>query len=512
MKTVSSSVFLLVLCLIVSGTVFVQPANAAKNVILLIGDGMGFQVMSILMTHEKARLLSGEGRNEKGTGIFTRLMGGASAGFVKTNPLGYIVTDSAAAATAIACGKKTLPEVLGKDSKGNSLKSVLNHAQDKGRKTGLVSTHCITDATPGAFYANVTSRNEQAEIANQLIATGVDVALGGGLKYFIPQSTAVSDYSSDMAESVKANSGYGGASGRKDNINLIEESKLKGYKLVHNKTELDDISVSGDEKLLGLFSPHHMSFEIDRKTFDHWQPSLNQMTEKALSVLDKSENGFFLMVEGASIDSAGHYNDAAAILGEMQAFAAAVETCLEYAKNHKDTLVVVTADHETGIPAFSYKKLRREAREVSFTGGETWKEHYDTIRLSDALIIDKQKMSFKNMFYSSKRDPQKLLDFMKKYTAYDYTLEMAKAAFEKMPERGSAVNFSDPLYDFASAGTIYFCNKIARGLSTQSGVVWATGHHGGTPVPIFAVGKGATAVRGFHDNTWISHYLRSVIR
>ena len=512
MKSFSPFIFLLALCLFVSGTIFANSAEAAKNVILLIGDGMGFQVMSILMTHEKARILSGEARNEKGAGVFTRLLGSAPTGFVKTNPLGYIVTDSAAAATAIACGKKTLPEVLGKDSKGNSLKSVLNHAQDKGKKTGLVSTHCITDATPGAFYANVTSRNEHPEIARQLLATGVDIALGGGLKYFIPQTADVSDYSKDLADTIKADSGYGGASGRKDNINVIEEAKLKGYKIVHSKDDLEQVSVDKNDKLLGLFSSHHMSFEIDRKTFDQWQPSLNQMTEKALSVLDKSNDGFFLMVEGASIDSAGHYNDAATIIGEMQAFAAAVETCLEYAKTHKDTLVVVTADHETGIPAFSYKKLRRKPMKQPFINGEVWKEHYDTLKLSDALILDKQKMSFMKMFYASKRQPAKLLELMKKYTAFDYTLEMAEIAYEKMPARDSAVNFSDPLYEFATSATIYHCNKIARGLSTQSGVVWATGHHGGTPVPIFAVGKGAAAVRGLHDNTWIAHYLRSVMR
>ena len=127
-------------------------------------------------------------------------------------------------------------------------------------------------------------------------------------------------------------------------------------------------------------------------------------------------------------------------------------------------------------------------------------------------ILDKQKMSFMKMFHRSKRDPAKLVEFMKKHTAFDYTLEMAKLAYEKMPARDSTVDFSDPLYELATSGTIYHCNKIARGLFTQSGVSWATGHHGGTPVPIFAVGKGAAAVRGLHDNTWISHYLRSVIR
>jgi alkaline phosphatase len=141
-----------------------------------------------------------------------------------------------------------------------------------------------------------------------------------------------------------------------------------------------------------------------------------------------------------------------------------------------------------------------------------WNEHYDTVLYNDALILDKQRLSFMTMFYRSKNDPAKLLEFMKEYTAYDYTLEMAKIAYEKMPARDSSVNFSDPLYDYAASGTIYYCNKIARGLSTQSGIVWATGHHGGSPVPIFAVGKGSTAVRGLHDNTWICNYLKSMIR
>ena len=492
--------------------VSVQSVLAAKNVILCIGDGMGYQAVSLLMTHEKARLLNGNGENVPGTGVFQKLMATAPTGFVKTSPLGFIVTDSAAAATAIACGKKTLPEVLGKDGQGNALKSVLKYAQEKGRKTGLVSTHCITDATPGAFYANVTSRNEQDVIASQLIESGVDVALGGGLKYFIPQDDDISSYSKIMSDSIKADSGYGGASGRRDNVNLVEEAKLKGYEFVLDKDELAKAKVGKDGKLLGLFSSHHMSFDLDRRNFDTWQPSLDGMTQKALSVLNKNDDGFFLMVEGASIDSAAHYNDAATMLGELQAFAAAVETCLEFARNHKDTLVVVTADHETGIPAFAYKKLRHEPRTQTFTNGDLWKEHYDMNEYTNALLLDKQQISFVRLLHRANRDPQKLVQLMKEFTGYDYDLNRATITMADMPSRDSAIDYNDPIYEFSTSGTIWQCGRLARTISPETGVTWASGHHGGTPVPIFAVGKGSSAVRGLHDNTWICHYLKSVIR
>lgn len=499
-------------CLLLIFVLSVQPVTAAKNVILLIGDGMGFQAISILMTYEKAQLLSGKGRDEKGTGVFTKLMATAPTGFLKTNPLRYVVTDSAAAATAMACGKKTLPTVLGKDGKGNPLKSVLKYAQDMGKKTGLVSTHCITDATPGGFYAQVTTRNDHHIVAQQLLATGVDVALGGGLKYFIPASADVAAFSADMAAAVKANGGYGGSSGRKDNLNLVEEAKLKGYKIVHNETQLSEVFLNKNDKLLGLFSPHHMSFEIDRRTLDKWQPSLDTMTEKALSTLDKHEEGFFLMVEGASIDSAGHYNDAAAILGETKAFAAAVETCLDYAKKDGDTLVIVTADHETGIPAFSYKKLRTQPAKQPFVDGDEWEQGYDSIAYDRPLVLDGQKLSFMRMFYRANRDPEKLFADMKKYTDYEYDLDMAKIALGKRLAPDEKVHYDDPMYEYYKANTIYFCGKIARTLTAQTGVTWATGHHGGTPVPIFAAGKGANAVRGLHDNTWIHYYIRSMLR
>ncbi len=286
-----------VVTMVILFTLFlVQPLMAAKNVILCIGDGMGFQAIAALMTHEKAQLFSGKASQEKGVGVFRKLLATAPTGFIKTNPLGYIVTDSAAAATAIACGKKTLPEMLGKDGKGNPLTSVLDYAQETGRKVGLISTHCITDATPGGFYANVSSRNYQDKIAEQLIKTGVDVALGGGLKYFIPQGDKVENYSTVMANSLKADSGYGGASGRRDGLNVIEEAKLKGYTLVLDKDELKNAHIGKHGKLLGLFSSHHMAFEIDRRNFDTWQPSLSAMTDKALSVLEKGDQGFFLMV------------------------------------------------------------------------------------------------------------------------------------------------------------------------------------------------------------------------
>lgn len=508
----SRSYGLFVLSVIVVLIAAVQPVLAAKNIILCVGDGMGYQAIGALMTHEKAQLLNGNATDEEGRGIFQKLMATSSTGFLKTNPLGYIVTDSAAAATAIACGKKTLPEVLGKDGRGNDLESVLKHAQKKGRKTGLISTHCITDATPGAFYANVISRNMQDKIAEALIETEVDVALGGGLKYFIPQNDEVGNYSKVMGDSIKADSGYGGASGRRDSVNLIEEAKAKGYTVVVDKEQLADADISGDRKLLGLFSSHHMAFEVDRQHFDTWQPSLNTMTKKALNILEKNDDGFFLMVEGASIDSSEHYNDAGTMLGEIRAFAAAVETCVNYAKTHRDTLVIVTADHETGIPAFVYKKLRREAKKQTFVDGKVWKENYDMNVYANSLLLDEQKISFVRLLHRANKSPEKLVELMKKHTGYDYDIERARIAMADMPARDSAIDYADPIYEFGKSGTIWRCGRLSRTISPQTGIVWATGHHGGTPVPMFGLGKGSKAVRGLHDNTWICQYLKSVIR
>ena len=201
---------------------------------------------------------------------------------------------------------------------GSFCKTLLELAEEKGMSTGLVATSTITHATPASFAAHVRSRGSQAEIAEQYIESGAEVFLGGGREFFIPQDQE--------------------GSSRKDDRNLIEEFENVGYDYVSTVEEMQN---SDSDKLLGLFANSGMDSE-------NRTPTLEEMTNTALSKLQSNENGFFLMVEGSQIDWGGHGNDSEYVIREMKDFDNAVKAALEYAEKDGETLVVLTADHETG--------------------------------------------------------------------------------------------------------------------------------------------------------------------
>ena len=288
-----------------------MPASEAKaeNVIILIGDGMGFGQMTAARIYKGAPLCMDEF---------------SYTGFVSTypdDPVEKWVTDSAAAGTAIAAGVKTYNAAISVDGKKRPVKTILEYAQEHGKATGLVTTTRITHATPAVFAAHNPNRDAEDEIAADILAHNVTVLLGGGSRHFLPTN-------------LKGK--------RTDGLNLVERAKSMGYRYVETAAEMAAVS-SG--KLLGLFKAGHMSYEIDRPATE---PSLAQMTQKALELLDDDPDGFFLMLEGGRIDHACHAHDGAAAIRDTLAFDEAVRVAFTYALRNRDTLVIVTADHETG--------------------------------------------------------------------------------------------------------------------------------------------------------------------
>ncbi|MDZ4803465.1 MAG: alkaline phosphatase [Candidatus Eisenbacteria bacterium] len=279
-------------------------ARSPKNLILLIGDGFGPAYATL------ARAVAG-----RELVLDAYLVGSAG-----TAALDSRVTDSAAAATALACGLTTLNGAIAVDSAGVSRRTILEAAEARGMSTGLVTTSRITHATPACFGAHHVSRNEENEIASQMLASGVDLLLGGGSRQFHPLPAAA----------------------HQDQRDLLAEAASDGFHLVTTNTELES-AASG--RLLGLFGPSHMSYVLDR---DDSEPSLPAMTRVALDRLSRDPDGFFLMVEGGRIDHAGHDNDPAAAVAEVLEFDSAFNTVLDWSRRDGQTLVVVTADHETG--------------------------------------------------------------------------------------------------------------------------------------------------------------------
>ncbi len=297
-------IFLLVLFIIVSICLNCGfNNNKPENIIILIGDGMGVAQITAAKTVRGSLHME----NFKHVALAT------------THALDQYLTDSAAAATAIATGYRTNNGHISVLPDNTPLRTVLQEARDRGKKTGLVATASITHATPAAFAAHVPSRTMQTEIADHLVENGVDVLFGGGLRYFVP----------GMAENGRP----------ADAVNLIDRLE-KTHTIALSEEEFRQIGET--ERAAAFFASGHPPDAESRKI------SLNEMTEKAIQILSKSKNGFFLMAEGSQIDWRGHDNLSQGIINETIDFDDAVGTAYAFAKANQRTLVIVTADHETG--------------------------------------------------------------------------------------------------------------------------------------------------------------------
>ena len=299
---------------------YASEAGGAKNVIIMIPDGMGLADVTATRIHKNG--LDGAPLS------FETLQ---HIGYQRTYSANSTITDSAPAASAWACGEKFDNGEICFHGDGRPFRpSVLELAQQHRKATGLVATSTITHATPAAFGAHVVNRNCENEIARQYIeVTGVDVLLGSGV---------------DKFKSVKADAC--GTSGDR-----ILEAQGRGYAVAYTKADMDAVVADGNKKILGLFGSGGMVPEYTR-TAATTEPHLAEMAVAALSVLEKDRHGFFLMVEGSQVDWANHAKDYAYQLGEMLAFDEAVKAVRswidadEHRKEH--TLLIVVADHDTG--------------------------------------------------------------------------------------------------------------------------------------------------------------------
>jgi len=263
-----------------------------RNIILLIGDGMGLAQSYAAFTANKGNLSMYEF---------------PVTGFSKTGSSDNYITDSAAGGTAIACGIKTLNGAIGVDRDGTSVKSILEYAEDNGMATGLVATYEITNATPASFIAHQLKRSMETEIAADFLKTDIDVIIGGGSQYFEPHYKTLSD---------------------------------NGYQI---KTTLEEAQKVTSGKLAAFLSEKHLPPMLkDRGEM------LPKSVDIALNILNKNRKGFFIMIEGSQIDGQCHSNNMEGEIAEAVDFDAAVKNALDFAVKDGNTLVIVTADHETG--------------------------------------------------------------------------------------------------------------------------------------------------------------------
>ncbi|GIW41156.1 MAG: alkaline phosphatase [Candidatus Binatia bacterium] len=305
------------------------PDARARNLVVFLGDGLGVSAYTL------ARLEAlGEGR-----GLVVDTF--PHTALVSTRSRNGVVTDSAAAATALFAGEATDNERLGMspcpDGSFRSPPSIAEIAARHGMATGVVTNTRVTHATPAALYAHVPHRDRELDIAAQLADHfAPDVVLGGGRALFLPSTTAAPE-----------DPELRGA--REDGRDLAAELVRRGYRFVRDRDELRELEVSPPPKILGLFAPSHLEPELTRKR----SPSLVEMAEVALEALERSGKPYFLLVEGGQIDFALHANHPEAAVAEILAFDRAVGRALELV-DLEDTLVVVTADHSHGLAINGY--------------------------------------------------------------------------------------------------------------------------------------------------------------
>ncbi len=426
----------------------------AKNVILLIGDGMGPSQFGAAWIYSN-RLLNRDLR-------MSELMKKGHTAYLVNDTADAIVTESAAAAGQIATGQRMTARALSMAADGKTpVRTIMEMVKEKKLATGLVTTSGITDATPAAFATHVAHRSNEESVADQELKFGVDVLMGGRKQFFLPESA-------------------GGK--RKDGRNLLEEAQKTGYTVAGTAEELKAAPTTG--KLLGLFNMSNMSFEIDRAATQ--EPSLAEMTRKTLDILSKSKSGFFAMIEGGRIDHAAHRNDAPATIRDTLAFDEAVGVAMDFVKKNPATLLIVTADHETGG--------------MALIGSSKESKEYIGI---DLKAIEKATASFEVMVgkWGKKPTPEKVKEDVKQFLGIDLTDDEARTVVDDTVKKLDPYNYN---YDYL--------HSLGFVLRPYLRVGWGSQTHTASPLFLFGSGPGSEKIGGLLHNTEVFTVMKAALR
>ncbi|WP_282943637.1 alkaline phosphatase [Paenibacillus sp. RC67] len=426
------------------------PAAAAKskNVIVLIGDGMGPAQVSAARDYSRHFL------NKNHLELDSYYVGQATTYADRGEDGGVMVsgevTDSASAGTAFATGHKTYNAGISVSNEDASkpFASVIEASEKVGKSTGLVTTARITHATPAVYASHVRNRDNESAIASQYLNDqSVDVLFGGGKQFFLSKEEK----------------------GKRTDKTIIPDFEAKGYKVVYDKKGLQSLNAK-DGKALGLFGNSHVDYVLDR---DETIPSLADMTQKAIDILSQNQKGFTMMIEGGRIDHAGHANDLPSLVQEALDFDAAVKVAMDFAKKDGNTSVVVTADHETGGLSLS----RDGVYEINV---DAW---------------NKEKQS--SEVFATKLKAAKSIEEIKQ-------LVFENTSYNDLTDEEAA-------YIMAGDGTSYTQEGAYNAVMAKRFMVGFTGHgHSAVDVGVWAYGPIADLVKGQIDNTDIAKAIAKV--
>lgn len=472
----------------------------AKNVILFIGDGMGVSTLTA------ARIFEGQQRGESGEENRLSFEEFPFTALSKTYSANQQTSDSAPTMSAIITGVKTDEGVLSvnqnivhadyKTVKGNETKTLLEMAEEAGKSTGLVSTARITHATPGACYAHTADRDWESDkdifdrkkeayaakfpdIARQLIefpyGDGLEVVFGGGRSKFLPKAINDPEYPMRTGE-------------RLDGRDLTNEwqSKYEDSAYVWNEEQFKVIDKRKTRHVLGLFEPSYMKFEIERQKDAAGEPSLSDMTAKAIEILSNNKRGYFLMVEGGRIDHGHHNGNAFRALTDTVEFSNAVRTAVAKV-NLNDTLIVVTADHSHTLAIQGYpirgNNILGLVREVGDDG--TPEPDYKR---------DKLGLPFTTLSYANGRG------------YWGASNDQPEGPKKCCLEPRTFNPFLKGRYDLSAVNTtdVDYLQESAIPLGSET--------HGGEDVAIFATGVNAHLIRGSMEQNWIFFVMADALR
>ena len=444
-------------------------APQAKNVILFVGDGMGVSTVTAM------RIYAGQSQGLDGESYKLAMEKMPYAAFSRTYSHDYQVPDSAATATALVSGIKTRSGTLGVDSdvaRGNCatqadnvVDSLFEMAERNGLATGIVSTARITHATPASTYSKSVSRDWEddmsfdtlgardcPDIAQQLIdwrvGDGFEIALGGGRQHFLTDETFDPEYTDRRGR-------------RGDERDLVSEwaAKSDQHQVIYDGAAFEATDFASDVRVLGLFEPSHMQYELDRPTDEAGEPSISEMTEAAITRLSQDEDGYVLMVESGRIDHAHHGVNAVRALVDGVAFDEAIAKAIEMT-DPADTLIIVTADHSHTMTMAGYPR-----RNNPILG----KVAYETGAIARAADG-------------------------KPYTTIGYI------------NGPTACQSDDEILD-CTRQDVSTIDTTAADYRQQAAIFMPSETHSGEDVPIFATGPGSELVRGVMDQNEVFHVM-----
>ncbi len=479
--------------------------NAVQNVILLVGSGMGPQQLGQIVQYRRLRMPTEDKL------AIEKLMDKKTMGLVSTHSYLDLVSDSAAANSAMACGLKVRNSTVGTDANGNPCETVLEKAMAMGKATGLVSNVNLSHPGIAAFAAHRLTGEDQNGLAADILQNKeINVLLAGGMKHLTPQKM------SEVAGCESVDAMLDGPSARQDNTDLIAAAKEKGYQFACSLEQLNGLQPSTDSKVLGIFSSGAFPRSPDRKALSTL-PSLGEMSQKALEILDQNENGFFLVIHGGTTHLAAQDNDAGSMLQEGLDFDIAVAAALDFADKNPDTLLIFTGDHETG--GFGFAASDQTGAELDLPSGDHYDAPFNYAPLRRLDLLMEQNKSFYALtgavlekLYSD--HPELNLDTASEMLVSEvglntpYSLSLGDAR-EILDRPGGAENAKTQDFSEFFVHENVHSNLLGRKIARQISAVWASGTPTSTPVIILATGpeQYAKRVQGFIDNTEVGKII-----